>query len=144
MLDRYLLVEKLGEGGFGVVWRAHDELLQREVALKRIQLGTDGDSERASREAHASARLSHPAIVALYEACVVDHAFYLISELVEGQTLARLIAADSLEDDEVLEIGLALCHALEHAHERGVIHRDIKPHNVLVLDQLDEAGTSQS
>ncbi len=133
VLGRYRLLERLGHGGFGVVWRAHDELLHREVALKRIVIGRPPiDGERATREALATARLAHPAIVALHEACPDDGAFYLISELVEGHTLAQLIAEQALEDEEILEIGLALASALEHAHERGVIHRDIKPQNVLV------------
>jgi hypothetical protein len=131
-LGRYRLLERLGAGGFGVVWRARDELLGREVALKRIPLPPDGDSERASREALASARLAHPAIVALYEACADDDAFYLISELVRGQTLAQLIAAKALADEQVLRVGIALTDALAHAHARGVIHRDVKPQNVLV------------
>jgi serine/threonine protein kinase len=138
VLGRYRLLERLGTGGFGVVWRAHDELLHREVAVKRVWLGPDGDSERASREAHATARLSHPAIVALYEACAQDGAFYLISELVDGDTLAQLIDEDALGDEEVLEIGAALASALAHAHERGVIHRDIKPQNVLVPHPPEE------
>src|SRR5438105_4797164 len=71
VLGRYRLDERLGAGGFGVVWRAHDELLHRDVAVKRIPLPGDGDSERASREAVAAARLAHPAIVALYEAAAV-------------------------------------------------------------------------
>jgi eukaryotic-like serine/threonine-protein kinase len=132
VLDRYRLLERLGAGGFGVVWRAHDELLRREVAVKRVLLGPGGDGERAQREALAAARLTHPAIVALYEACPVDDAFYLISELVDGHTLAQLIGEDALEDEEILDIGLALAGALSHAHARGVIHRDIKPQNVLV------------
>jgi len=135
VLGRYRLLERLGAGGFGVVWRAHDELLLREVAVKRVLLGAgEGpiDGERAQREALAAARLTHPAIVALYEACPVDDAFYLISELVDGDTLAKLIAEDALADEEILEIGLALAAALSHAHARGVIHRDIKPQNVLV------------
>jgi serine/threonine protein kinase len=132
LLGRYRLIERLGSGGFGVVWRAHDELLHREVAVKRIPLGLDGDSERASREALASARLAHPAIVALYEACAVGDAFYLISELVHGETLAKLIAGGGLADEQVLDIGIALADALTHAHSRGVIHRDVKPQNVLV------------
>ena len=102
MLDRYRLIECLGAGGFGVVWSARDELLHREVAVKRVALSPQGDSERATREALASARLAHPAIVALYEACAVDDAFYLISELIHGQTLAQLIAAGSLSDEDVL------------------------------------------
>jgi hypothetical protein len=143
VLGRYRLLERLGAGGFGVVWRAHDELLHREVALKRISLGAGGDlidGERASREALAAARLSHPAIVALYEACAGEDAFYLISELVHGETLAELIAARALADEEVLEIGLALTAALAHAHARGVIHRDVKPQNVLVPQQPDDRG----
>ena len=154
MLGRYRLRERLGSGGFGVVWRAHDELLHREVALKRVALGPGGDpidSERATREALAAARLSHPAIVALYEACAAPEAFYLISELVHGDTLAQLIATGdrgssgaaegrSLGDEEVLEIGLALTDALAHAHARGVIHRDVKPQNVLVPHDPDERG----
>jgi serine/threonine protein kinase len=132
VLGRYRLQERLGAGGFGVVWRAQDELLGRAVAVKRIALAPEEDGERATREALASARLAHPAIVALYEACPAEDAFYLISELVEGETLAQLIAEDELADSQVLQIGVALCSALEHAHERGVIHRDVKPQNVLV------------
>jgi serine/threonine protein kinase len=143
VLGRYRLLERLGAGGFGVVWRAHDELLHREVAVKRISLGAGGDpidSERASREALAGARLAHPAIVVLHEACAAEDAFYLISELIHGDTLAQLIAADVLTDEELLEIGLALAEALAHAHARGVIHRDIKPQNVLVPHEPNERG----
>jgi len=142
-LGRYRLLERLGAGGFGVVWRAHDELLHREVAVKRISLGAGGDpidSERATREALAGARLAHPAIVVLHEACAGEDAFYLISELVLGDTLAELFAAQALADEELLEIGLALAAALAHAHARGVIHRDVKPQNVLVPHQPDERG----
>jgi eukaryotic-like serine/threonine-protein kinase len=144
VLERYRLLERLGAGGFGVVWRAQDELLRREVAVKRVWLGPDNDGERASREALATARLSHPAIVALYEACSVDEAFYLISELVDGDTLATLIAEESLEDEDILEIALALVGGLSHAHARGVIHRDIKPQNVLVPRLLDQEVTPQT
>ncbi|MGH2902316.1 MAG: serine/threonine-protein kinase, partial [Solirubrobacteraceae bacterium] len=143
LLDRYRLIECLGAGGFGVVWRAHDELLHRDVAVKRIALGVGGDpidGERASREALAGARLAHPAIVVLHEACAAEDAFYLISELIHGDTLAELIAAGALTDGELLEIGLALAGALAHAHARGVIHRDVKPQNVLVPHQPDERG----
>jgi hypothetical protein len=143
LLGRYRLLECLGAGGFGVVWRAHDELLDREVAVKRISLGAGGDpidGERAGREALAGARLAHPAIVVLHEACAEPDAFYLISELVHGDTLAQLIAARALGDEELLEIGRALTDALAHAHARGVIHRDVKPQNVLIPHHPDERG----
>ncbi len=144
VLGRYRLLERLGSGGFGEVFRAHDELLRRQVAVKRIPCEADGLGERAAREAHAAARLSHPAIVALYEAAQEDGCFYLTSELVEGQTLARLVAQDALTDQEILQIGIALCDALIHAHGRGVIHRDVKPQNILVPDEpADRAGVAK-
>ena len=140
VLGRYHMLERLGSGGFGVVWRARDELLGREVAVKRIPLAPDGDSERATREALATARLSHPAIVALYEAHSDAECFYLISELVRGETLSQLFADDALEDEQLLRIGVTLARALSHAHARGVIHRDVKPQNVLV-PRGTEAGS---
>src|SRR5262249_56453245 len=136
----YRLLERRGAGGFGVVWRARDELLHREVAVKRVPVTPGRDGERPGREALAAARLAHPAIVALYEACAVEDAFYLISELVRGETLARLIGTRTLADEEVLEIGRALAGALSHAHSRGVIHRDVKPQNVLVPHDPAQAG----
>jgi eukaryotic-like serine/threonine-protein kinase len=142
VLGRYRMLERLGSGGFGVVWRARDELLGREVAVKRIALERGADGARAAREAQAGARLAHPSVVALYEACAEDDAFYLISELVRGETLARLIATRALRDREILEIGLALSDALSHAHARGVIHRDVKPQNVLVPDRPVDGGPS--
>ena len=141
LLGRYRLHDQLGAGGFGVVWRAHDELLRREVAVKRIPRTPGTDRDRASREALAAARLQHPAVVALYEACATEDAYYLISELVHGQTLARLIAGRELDDEATLAVGRTLCDALTHAHSRGVIHRDVKPGNVIVPHAfLDGAG----
>src|SRR4051794_39793559 len=134
VLDRYRLVRRLGAGGFGVVWLAHDEHLDRAVAVKRIGVAGQ-DPARAGREALAAARLSHSGIVALYEAGRDDDAVYLVSELVRGRTLAELIADGELSDRDVLRIGVALCDALEHAHGRGVVHRDVKPGNVIVPDE---------
>jgi serine/threonine protein kinase len=140
LLGRYRLLERLGSGGFAVVWRAHDEQLGREVALKRIPLPGNGEMGRATREAKATARLSHPAIVALYEAYAAEHEFYLISELIEGHTLKDLILAEDLSDQEIFQIGIALSDALSHAHSHGVIHRDVKPQNVLVPNAVGEDG----
>jgi serine/threonine protein kinase len=134
LLGRYRLVRRLGAGGFGTVWLAHDERLDRDVAVKRIPLD-DGDPERAEREAQAAARLSHPAIVTLYETGSDDEACYLVSELVRGSTLGDLLTEGALSDRDVVIIGATLCEALAHAHARGVIHRDVKPGNVMVCEQ---------
>ncbi|MEA2218470.1 MAG: eukaryotic-like serine/threonine-protein kinase [Solirubrobacteraceae bacterium] len=130
VLDRYRLVRRIGAGGMGVVYLAHDEHLERAVAVKRIAAELDPDG-RGEREAIAAARLSHPGIVALYESGRDADAVYLVSELVRGRTLAELIAAGELSDRDVVRIGVTLCDALEHAHARGVIHRDVKPSNVI-------------
>jgi serine/threonine protein kinase len=133
VLDRYQLQRRLGAGAFGTVWMARDERLEREVAVKilpreRVIGG------RFEREARAAARLSHPAIVTLYEAAVDDEGAYLVSELVRGETLDALLEQGQLSDRDIVAIALALCDALQHAHDHGVVHRDVKPSNVLVPD----------
>src|SRR3954466_15431351 len=133
VLDRYRLGRRLGAGGFGTVYAATDERLQRPVAVK----GTPGgrpDPTRAQREALAAGRLDHPGIVAIFDAGQDDTARSLVSELVHGRTVDELSAEALLSDRDVLRIGLALCGALAHAHERGVVHRDVKPQNVLIPD----------
>jgi hypothetical protein len=132
VLGRYRLERRLGAGGFGVVWLAWDEKLEREVAVKAIPR-EDGGGERVEREARAAARLNHPGIVAMYELAYDEHEVYLVSELVRGRTLAELVRANAIADRDVARIGAALCDALAHAHERGVIHRDVKPQNVMVV-----------
>ncbi|MGH2919415.1 MAG: serine/threonine-protein kinase, partial [Solirubrobacteraceae bacterium] len=139
VLDRYRLQRRLGAGGMGVVHLARDEHLERDVAVKRIAIELDPDG-RGEREALAAARLSHPGIVALYESGRDDEAVYLVSELVVGRTLAELMRDGALSDRAALRIGVTLCDALEHAHARGVIHRDVKPSNVICPDQVDEGG----
>ncbi len=139
VLARYRLGQRLGAGGMGVVFQARDEHLEREVAVKRIAVEHDRDG-RGEREAIAAARLSHPGIVALYESGRDGAALYLVSELVRGRTLAQLLRDGDLSDHDVVRIGITLCGALEHAHARGVIHRDVKPSNVICPDEPEEGG----
>src|SRR5260221_10346142 len=133
VLNRFLIERRIGSGGFGVVYEAWDGRLERPVAVKAIeQQGEAG--RRVLREAQAAARLNHPGIVTLYEMGEEDGNALLVTELVEGSTLARLAHAGELSDREIGEIGADLCEALDHAHSRGVVHRDIKPQNVQVTE----------
>jgi serine/threonine protein kinase len=134
VLDRYRLHRRLGTGAFGTVWLAHDERLDREVAVK-IVARERVVGGRFEREARAAARLAHPGIVTLYEAAVDDDGAYLVSELVRGGTFDQLLSAGRLSDRDVVSIGIALCDALAHAHAHGVVHRDVKPSNILVPER---------
>jgi len=135
VLGRYRLSRRLGAGAFGIVHLAHDELLDRDVAVKTLEREPGGgDDRRARREVLAAARLSHPGIVTLYEAGEDECGSYLVSELVRGRTFGGLIADGLLSDRDVARIGVALCDALAHAHAQGVVHRDVKPQNVIVPD----------
>ncbi len=134
VLGRYRLLRRLGTGGFGTVWMGHDERLDRDVAVKvlareRVVGG------RFEREARVAARLTHPGIVTLYEAAVDDDGAYLVSELVRGTTFAELLEAGRLSDRDIVTVAIGLCDALGHAHAHGVVHRDVKPSNVLIPDQ---------
>lgn len=128
-MGRFRVEERIGSGGMGTVYRAFDERLQREVAIKEIQ--TAG-AQRVLREAQAAARLNHPAIVTLYELGERDGHALLVSELVEGRTLDRMARDGAISDRDVAQIGIDLCDALAHAHGRGVVHRDVKPQNAIV------------
>lgn len=134
VLDRYRLRRRLGTGGFATVWHAYDERLDREVAIKILPRERVAEG-RFEREARVAARLAHPGIVTLYEAAVDDEGAYLVSELVHGVTLDRLLQAGRLSDRDIVQIGIALCDALAHAHDQGVIHRDVKPSNVLIPER---------
>jgi eukaryotic-like serine/threonine-protein kinase len=138
VLGRYRLGERLGAGGFGTVHAARDERLGRDVAVKVIPAGS-ATPERAQREALAAARLEHPAVVGVFDAGEDADARYLVSELVRGAPLDRLLADGRLSDRDVLAVGLAVAEGLAHAHARGVVHRDVKPQNVLVPDRPEGA-----
>ncbi len=133
-LGRYKLLEQLGSGGYGTVWIARDQQVGDLVAVKRIPRRPGDPQERAriEREGRAAAMLSHPAIVALFDTGEDDVAHYLVSELVEGESLAAHYRRGGLGDRALMAIGSALAEALEHAHDCGIVHRDVKPQNVIV------------
>jgi len=137
---RYQVLRAIGRGGMGTVWLCRDEVLGREVAVKQIgALPGDSASEtkRAMREARSAAALNHPNAVAVYDVVNHDGRPWLVMEYVEGQTLADEIAQEGqLSPQRVADIGAQLAGALARAHERLIVHRDIKPGNVLI----DEAG----
>ncbi len=139
VLDRYRLLSPLGTGAFATVWLALDERLQRQVAVKAIPQ-TRVIRARLEREAWAAARLSHPGIVTLYEAAADSEAAYLVSELVPGSTLEQALAQGSLSDRDIVAIGISLCDALAYAHRERIIHRDVKPSNILIPDDSVDAA----
>lgn len=132
VLNRFLIERRIGSGGFGTVYEAWDGRLERPVAVKAIEACEGQGSGRVLREAQAAARLNHPGIVTLYEMGEEDGNALLVTELVDGSTLAELNREGALSDREIGEVAADLCEALAHAHSRAVVHRDIKPQNVLV------------
>lgn len=138
---RYTLQEQIGGGGMAVVYRAVDTLLGRTVAVKMLRQQHTGDEDLVTRfrqEAQSAARLSHPNIVSLYDIGVSDGDYYIVMEYVDGPTLKEVIKERApLPVREVVDITGQICDALEHAHAHQIIHRDIKPHNIL----LTAAGT---
>jgi hypothetical protein len=137
--DRYELGSVLGNGGMARVHKGLDRQLKRPVAVKVLAPPFDQDKsfvERFRREAHAAARLNHPNIVAVYDSGSDDGTHYIVTELVDGETLADLLQREgALPPERVAEISRQICHALEAAHERGVVHRDVKPGNVMITPE---------
>lgn len=143
-IDRYEVQEVVGRGAMGVVYRALDPVIGRVVALKTIHRQDDGlgpirneSLERFSREARAAGLLSHPNIVTVYDVGSADgHTLsYIAMEFVEGRTLRQMVPhGESMTPDRVLDVGLQVARALDYAHRRGVIHRDVKPANILIRE----------
>ena len=144
---RYRLEKRLGRGGMGVVWRATDQLLGRQVAVKEIAQDDSLSEEEARqqrdrtlREARAVAQLRHPHIIVVHDVVEQDERPYIVMELIDGGSLAeRISGRGPVEADEAARIGIALLGALRTAHAAGVLHRDIKPANVLLQTATDEA-----
>jgi eukaryotic-like serine/threonine-protein kinase len=129
------MIEKIGEGGMGVVYRAEDSNLSRPVAVKMLPLIFAGDPTRLARferEAKVLASLSHPKIAAIYGLEQVDGKRFLVLELVEGKTLAQRIVRGPIPVEEALGICRQIAEGLEAAHEKGIIHRDLKPANIQI------------
>jgi hypothetical protein len=135
---RYRLERKIGRGGAGAVWRAHDERLDRPVAVKQIPIAPDAEASsrsRALREARAAARLRVPNVVQVYDVIEDDANAYLIMELVDAPNLSTLVRRRGpLEAPTAAAMGLQILDALEAAHRVGILHRDVKPSNVLIDD----------
>jgi hypothetical protein len=139
---RYRLIAPVGEGGMATIWRAVDEQLDREVAVKllREQFGSDaGFAARFRQEARAAGSLSHPNIVPVYDyGTDTDGSQFIVMQLVEGDNLATVLRERSvLETDDAVRVALGVASALEAAHRRGLVHRDVKPGNILITDDGD-------
>ncbi|GAA1669012.1 hypothetical protein GCM10009733_078110 [Nonomuraea maheshkhaliensis] len=138
---RYQLQEPIGRGGMGIVWRAYDELLDRTVAVKEVRyaaaLGEEVQllNRRTMREARAAARFEHPNVIVVHDVIEEDGRPWIVMQLVQSRSLGAVIKQDGpLPATRVAEIGLAMLEALHRAHEAGVLHRDVKPENVLLAD----------
>lgn len=131
--DRYRLVSLLGRGGTAEVWKAEDDSLGRSVALKLVTVQTDESSARAGEEARMLARLSHPSIVPVYDAGTDDQDRpWVVMELVEGETLSDTIGRGPIPSERTAVIGSSVAQALAYCHGQGLVHRDVKPGNVLI------------
>lgn len=131
-LGRFVLEEIVGAGGFGVVWKAFDPELNRQVAIKLPQFTSDEDREICIQEAQHLAGLDHPNIVKIFDVGRENGDVFLVAQFVDGQNLAERMANGSIELDEGLQILATVCLALQYAHGQGVVHRDIKPQNILI------------
>ena len=133
-LGRFELIERLGVGGFGSVWKARDKELDRTVAIKIPRAGgmTAEEQEKFFREARAAAQLRHPNIVSVHEVGRDGDSVYIVSDFVRGVTLGDWLTGQQLTSREAAELCAKIADALHHAHEQGVVHRDLKPANIMI------------
>ena len=136
-LGHYRILAKIGEGGMGVVYRARDEVLNRDVALKLLAHGAIDKvgPGHLLREAQTASSLSHPNICTIHQVGEKDDEFYVVMELIEGRSLSELITATGLSMESVTRYGTQIADALAHAHDRGIVHRDLKGSNVMVTPE---------
>src|SRR5262245_24061971 len=135
LVGRYEILGPLGEGGMGQVYRAHDTRLDRDVALKVLQGEWASDAEQLGRfeqEARATAALNHPRILSIFDIGTYESAPYIVTELLHGATLGERLQMGALEPIKAIDFAIQIAEGLHAAHERGILHRDLKPDNVLI------------
>src|SRR5690554_5191970 len=136
--DRYEVIEIIGQGGMAIVYKAKDKLLNRFVAVKVLRQEFTHDEQfikKFKRESQSAASLSHHNIVNIYDVGVEENIHYIVMELVKGQTLKELIKENvRLSWERSIRIAQQIASALEHAHKNHIIHRDIKPHNIIMTE----------
>ncbi|HVS82974.1 MAG TPA: protein kinase [Pyrinomonadaceae bacterium] len=136
-IAQYRVISKIGEGGMGEVYRARDTKLGRDVAIKVLPAAFSADSERLRRfeqEAQAAGALNHPNILVIFHIGTHDGAPYIVSELLEGETLRERMAGAALPQRKAMDYGLQIAHGLAAAHAKGIVHRDLKPENLFVTN----------
>ena len=136
-LGRYEIRSKIGEGGMGEVYLARDTQLGRDVAVKVLPATYSDDKERLHRfeqEACAASALNHPNILSIYDVGTHDASPYVVSELLQGQTLRQRISGTTLAQKRAIDYALQIAHGLAAAHEKGIVHRDLKPDNLFITN----------
>src|SRR5262245_41749694 len=134
-LGRYEIRAKIGEGGMGEVYRAYDEAMRRDVAIKVLPVALTNDKDRLARfeqEAHTAGSLNHPNILVIHHIETHDGAPYIVSELLEGETLRERMGGVALSQRKALDYALQIAQGLAAAHEKGIVHRDLKPENLFI------------
>ena len=136
--DKYKIIEKIGEGGMGIVYKVEDTKLKRNVALKFLPSELTRDKKAKARfiqEAQAAAALNHPHICIIHEVDEADDQTFIAMEFIEGQTLKDKIEASPLAVDEAIDIASQVAEGLGEAHKKGIVHRDIKPANIMLTEK---------